>query len=62
MKHFYAMVCDKYSISQTRECRKEWGTIQVVKFNSKKERNTFCSGAEFRIPISAKEARYYGIE
>lgn len=57
---YYALLVDSYSISQSRECRKEWGTASVKAFQSKRERDSFCNESVFRIPISAKEARYYG--
>ena len=60
MRKCYALLVDEYSINQSRECRKEWGTVSVIAFDSRKKRDTFCMESVFRIPISAREAKYYG--
>ena len=60
-RHYYAMIADEYSINQTRECRKEWGTVRVKAFENKTQRDAFCEESVYRIPISAADAKYYGI-
>lgn len=60
-RHYYAMIADEYSINQSRECRKEWGTVRVKPFESKAQRDAFCTESVYHIPISAADAKYYGI-
>lgn len=60
-RHYYALITDQYSFDQTRECRKEWGTVQVKVFDNEADRDDFCNGTPYRFPISYNDAKYYGI-
>lgn len=61
MRHYYAKKVDEYSISQTRECQKYWGTVSIIRFDSKESRDDYCKASPYRIPITYKEARYFGM-
>ena len=60
-RHYYAMIMDEHGINQSRECRKEWGTVRVKAFERKAERDDFCAESVYRVKISAADAKYYGI-
>lgn len=59
MKKWYAIDHSAWSMNDSAELIREWGTAEVVAFTSKRERDAYCDGDPFRIPLTRQRARKY---
>lgn len=46
-------------MNDSAEKIREWATAEVVAFASKRERDAFCDGDPYRIPLTRQRARRY---
>lgn len=61
MKKFYGIQHNDYSLNDSDEKIRYWGTATVIAFNSKKERDEWCDESFYNMPITAKRAKYIGV-
>lgn len=59
MRKWYAVEHSEFSMNDSAELIREWHTASVVAFTSKHERNAYCNGDPFRIPLTRQRARKY---
>lgn len=59
MKKWYAIEHSEFSMNDSAEKIREWGTANVVAFASKRARDEYCDGDPYRIPLTRQRARRY---
>lgn len=59
MKKWYAIEHTDWSMNDSAEKIREWGTATIVAFTSKRQRDEYCDGDPFRMPLTRQRARKY---
>lgn len=59
MRKWYAIEHSEWSMNDSAEKIREWGTAAILAFASKRERDEWCDGDPYRIPLTRKRARRY---
>lgn len=59
-RSYYGIKHTDFSINQTAECIRKWGTAYIYRFDSKADRDAWCDESFYNWPCSAAYARKIG--
>ena len=57
-RHFYSIEYTSATFNYSDALLRDWGGAQILRSTSKAQRDDYCAGHPYRLPISAKRAAY----